>query len=62
MAGNEKEITIEELLQQVAAAQLQFGDDHPMRVLLEQCRVAIIFLAQRVPQGALQTRGGLVLQ
>jgi hypothetical protein len=63
-AGNgevERHITIEELLQRIEAACDGMSEHNPNRLLLQQCRVAIIYLAQRVPDAALQQRSGLVL-
>jgi hypothetical protein len=59
--GADQYITIEELLQRIEAACDGMSEHHPNKVLLLQCRVAILFLAQRVPDAALQQRSGLVL-
>lgn len=42
-------ITIEELLQRIDGACGTMSQSHPNRTLLEQCKVAIVYLAQRVP-------------
>lgn len=47
-------ITIEELLARIDGAAGGMGHAHPNRILLEQCRVAILYLAQRVPDERLQ--------
>ena len=56
-----KEISIEELIQRITNAQDGMGANNPNRILLEQCRVAIIYLAERVPQQMLKQRSGLIL-
>lgn len=54
-------ITIEELLQRIDCACSGMSEHNQNRLLLQQCRVAIISLAQRVPDGSLQHSSGLVL-
>ena len=57
----DQHITIEELLQRIEAACEGMSKHNPNRLLLLQCRVAILYLARRVPDAALQQRSGLVL-
>lgn len=57
-----KEISIEELLQKIEAARDSFATKNANRILLEQCRVAIIWLAQRVPDAQMNRhRSGLIM-
>jgi len=53
-------ITVQELLAQIEGACGQISAHHPTRRLLEQCRVAIIYLAQCVPDDRLATRNQIV--
>jgi len=53
--------TVQELLQRLEAARDGMGERNPNRILLEQCRVAIIYLASRMPDEAVVTRGGIIL-
>ena len=54
-------ITIQELLARIDGARGGMGAANPHRVLLEQCRVAIVYLAQRIPDEALTQRESLVV-
>lgn len=49
-------MTIEELLARIAAARDGMSAANPNRQLLEQCRAAIVFLAERVPDESLRYR------
>ena len=42
-------ITIEELIRRVDASIDGMASSNPNRILLQQCRVAIVYLADRVP-------------
>lgn len=53
-------ITIEELLLRIGNACDGMGAQNPHRVLLEQCRVAIVYLVQRVPDESLRTRSPII--
>ena len=57
--GDAKEITIEELLQRIDGATGGMSASNPNRLILEQCRVAIVYLAQRVPDERL-THGRII--
>ena len=50
----DQEITIEELLQRIDAACGGLSAHHPGRLLLQQCRVAIVYLAERIPDERLK--------
>ena len=50
--GNGSSITIQELLRQIDDRRQTLSAHHPTRLLLEQCKVAIVYLAQRVPDAA----------
>lgn len=52
--GAAQEITIEELLARIDGATGGMSAHHPNRLLLEQCRVAIIYLAERIPDDRLK--------
>lgn len=47
-------ITIEDLLLRIDGAARGMSRENPNRLVLEQCRVAIVYLAQRVPDERLQ--------
>jgi hypothetical protein len=58
---SEGDTTIREVLERIDAAVAGMSERNPNRILLAQCRVAIVFLAQRVPDQALVTRSGIIL-
>lgn len=49
-----KEITIEELVARIEAAKSGMSENNPNRILFEQCRVAIIYLVERIPDERLK--------
>lgn len=57
---NEQEITIADLLARIAQAQQRMGRKNTHRDLLEQCKVAITYLAQQ-HGGEVRTPGGIIL-
>lgn len=58
----EAQVTVEELLQRIDASRERMSARNPNRDLLLQCRVAIAWLAARVPEERNQrTPGGLYL-
>jgi hypothetical protein len=54
-------VTIAELLQRIDATVGGMGEQNPNRVLLQQCRVAIVYLASRMPDESIITRSGIIL-
>lgn len=64
MSGNGKDngmITIAELIHRIDAAHDGMGDRNPHKHLLAQCRVAIAYLANKMPDESVVTRGGIIL-
>lgn len=59
---DQKEITIEELLTRITNAQDGMGPHNPNKILLEQCRIAIIHLVQRIPDEQLAARPRVTLR
>lgn len=55
------EITIEELLQRIDGAAGGMSAANPNRQLLEQCKVAIIYLAGKVPDEQLRYRSPIIM-
>lgn len=49
-------ITISELLERIDAACDGLSAQSPTRVLLQQCRVAVVYLVARIPDEALTYR------
>lgn len=58
--GESSYITIEELIQRIDAQCGGMGDQNPNKVLLRQCKVTIIYLADKIPAEAVVTRGSIV--
>lgn len=54
-------ITIKELLERIDATSSGMSTANPNRVLLVQCRVAIVYLASRMPDESVVTRSGIIL-
>ncbi len=54
-------LTVEELLQRIDAACDGMGNRNPNKTLLRQCRVAIAYLASRMPDESVVTRSGIIL-
>lgn len=54
-------VTVEEILERVDAAVDGMGERNPNRLLLLQCRAAIAYLASRMPDESVITRGGIIL-
>ena len=59
--GQDDAITVEELLARIDGACGTLRRDHPNRVLLEQCRVAIAYLAQHVADDSLRYRSPIIM-
>lgn len=59
--GQDETITVAELLQRIDATCDGMGDRNPHKVLLRQCRVAIVYLAERMPDETIVTRSGIIL-
>lgn len=59
--GDDGHITIKELLERIDATASGMSSRNPNRVLLVQCRVAIVYLASRMPDESVVTRSGIIL-
>lgn len=59
--GGDAYVSIQELCEAVDDAVQQMSVRNPHRRLFEQCKVAIVYLAQRMPDAPAISKGGIIL-